>query len=65
MRFNSDSMLENFKAERDAIKARIPGALVTTNMMGFYKQLDYKNGRGKWILCPGIITPITRIRVLW
>ena len=41
MRFNSDSMLENFKAERDAIKARIPGALVTTNMMGFYKQLDY------------------------
>ena len=47
MRFNSDSMLENFKAERDAIKARIPGALVTTNMMGFYKQLDYKKWAGE------------------
>lgn len=44
MRFNSDSMLENYKAERDAIRQYLPDARITTNMMGFYKQLDYK----KW-----------------
>ncbi len=65
MRFNSDSMLENFKAERDAIKARIPGALVTTNMMGFYKQLDYKKWAGEMDFVSWIIIPITRIRALW
>ena len=40
-RFNSDSMLNNFKMERDAIRALDPKTPVTTNMMGTYKQLDY------------------------
>lgn len=40
-RFNSDSMLNNFKMERDIIKNKYPTSLVTTNMMGTYKYLDY------------------------
>ncbi|HHV11280.1 MAG TPA: beta-galactosidase [Clostridiales bacterium] len=40
-RFNSDSMLENFKMERDAIRSFAPHALITTNLMGTYKNLDY------------------------
>ena len=40
-RFNSDSMLENFKMERDAIRSIAPHALITTNLMGTYKYLDY------------------------
>ena len=40
-RFNSESMLNCFKAERDAVKKHIPNALVTTNLMGPYKPLDY------------------------
>lgn len=41
-RFNSDSMMENFKAEYKAIKRHIPDAVITTNFMGTYKTLDYK-----------------------
>ncbi|MGG4032929.1 beta-galactosidase [Paenibacillus cisolokensis] len=42
-RFNSDSFLECYKIERDAIKAVIPDAIVTTNFQsnGTYKPLDY------------------------
>lgn len=43
-RFCSDSLLENFKAEYAAIKKQIPDALITTNLMGTYKILDYQ----KW-----------------
>lgn len=43
-RFMSDSLLENFRAEYDAIKKHIPDAKITTNMMGLYKPLDYQ----KW-----------------
>ena len=43
-RFNSDSMLENFRDEYRAIKTFIPDARITTNFMGTYKSLDYK----KW-----------------
>ena len=43
-RFNSDSMLENYKAEYEAIKAITPFIPITTNLMGFYKPLDYQ----KW-----------------
>lgn len=39
-RFNSDSMLQNFKDERDAIR-RWDTAPITTNLMGPYKPLDY------------------------
>lgn len=40
-RFNSDSMLQNFMLERDAIRSFAPNALITTNLMGTYKNLDY------------------------
>ena len=40
-RFYSDSMLNCYKLERDALKAIIPDALVTTNLMGTFKGLDY------------------------
>ncbi|MFC4306362.1 beta-galactosidase [Cohnella boryungensis] len=42
-RFNSDSILNAYKLERDAIKSVIPDAVVTTNFQGngTYKPLDY------------------------
>ena len=40
-RFYSDSMLNCYKLERDAVKSIIPDALVTTNLMGTFKGLDY------------------------
>lgn len=44
MRFNSDSILQNYIDERDAIRSEIPDALCTTNMMNAFKGLDYR----KW-----------------
>ena len=40
-RFQSDAMLECYKLERDVIRKILPEAKVTTNLMGFYKPLDY------------------------
>lgn len=40
-RFMSDSILNNFKMERDAIREVDSRTLVTTNLMGTYKYLDY------------------------
>lgn len=40
-RFMSDSMLENFKLERDAIRIYDKQTPITTNLMGTYKWLDY------------------------
>lgn len=40
-RFNSDSMLENFKMERDAIRKHDKDTPITNNLMGTYKGLDY------------------------
>ncbi len=40
-RFLSDSLLENYKLERDAIRAFDPETPITTNLMGTYKGLDY------------------------
>lgn len=40
-RFNSDSLLENYKDEQKIIKKHLPEAVCTTNFMGKYKQLDY------------------------
>lgn len=40
-RFNSDSLLNNFKLERDAIRAVDKKTPITTNLMGAYKPLDY------------------------
>ena len=43
-RFNSDSILECFILERDAVKKNTPKIPVTTNLMGCYQPLDYQ----KW-----------------
>lgn len=40
-RFYSDSMLNCYKMERDAIKEICPDAFITTNLMGTFKGLDY------------------------
>ena len=40
-RFMSDSLLDNFKMERDAIRESDPSTPITTNLMGTYKGLDY------------------------
>ena len=40
-RFNSPSILENFKMERDIIRRYDPETPVTTNLMGTYPGLDY------------------------
>jgi beta-galactosidase len=41
-RFQSDSLLECFKLERDAIRAITPGIPITTNLMGTFPHLDYR-----------------------
>ncbi len=41
-RFQSDSMLECFKLERDALRAITPDLPITTNLMGTYPHLDYR-----------------------
>lgn len=41
-RFNSESMLDCFKGEYDAIRSVDPDTKITTNLMGFYKPLDYQ-----------------------
>ena len=43
-RFNSDSILECYKLEYDAVKSVTPDIPITTNLMGFFKSLDYQ----KW-----------------
>lgn len=40
-RFNSDSLLNNFKMERDIIRRYDQKNPITTNLMGTYKGLDY------------------------
>lgn len=40
-RFNSDSILENYKMERDIVRRYNKDVLITTNLMGTYKGLDY------------------------
>ena len=43
-RFMSDSILECFELEKEQIRKVTPDIPVTTNLMGFYKPLDYQ----KW-----------------
>ena len=43
-RFNSESMMDCYRLEYDAIKQNTPDIPVTTNLMGFYQPLDYR----KW-----------------
>ncbi|WP_438447846.1 beta-galactosidase [Gorillibacterium sp. sgz5001074] len=41
MRFQSDSLLECYRMERAILKRITPGVPVTTNFMGYWKELDY------------------------
>ncbi|KPV49006.1 beta-galactosidase, partial [Kouleothrix aurantiaca] len=41
-RFQSDSMLQCFMLERDALRAVTPDVPITTNMMGTFPHLDYR-----------------------
>lgn len=43
-RFNSDSILRNYRDEYEEIKKITPDIPITTNLMGFYPDLDYR----KW-----------------
>ncbi|MCW3792263.1 beta-galactosidase [Paenibacillus sp. LS1] len=63
-RFNSDSMLDCYRLEYDAIKNHIPDSVVTTNLMGFFKQLDYFKWAKymdivSWDSYPGLATPVS------
>lgn len=40
-RFNSEGMMKNYMAERDAIRKYDKNTVITTNLMGTYKELDY------------------------
>ena len=40
-RFNSDSILDCYRLEYEALKRITPDVAVTTNFMGFFKELDY------------------------
>ncbi|GAB6927281.1 beta-galactosidase [Paenibacillus sp. JCM 10914] len=40
-RFQSDSLLDCYKLERDELKKITPDIPITTNLMGFYPELDY------------------------
>lgn len=46
-RFMSDAILECFELEYRAIKADIPDAQITTNLMGLYRELDYRRWADK------------------
>lgn len=41
-RFNSESMLECYRLEYEAIKKITPNIPITTNLMGVYRHLDYQ-----------------------
>jgi beta-galactosidase len=62
--FQSDSLLECFKMERDVLKKHNPDIPVTTNLMGTYKELDYfKWGKEmdvvSWDNYPAYDTPVS------
>ncbi|MDO7905896.1 beta-galactosidase [Paenibacillus sp. JX-17] len=63
-RFNSDSILDCYLLEYNAIKKHIPNSVVTTNLMGFFKQLDYFKWAKhmdivSWDSYPGLTTPVS------
>lgn len=41
-RFQTESLIELYKAERDILRAATPHIPITTNLMGPYKPLDYR-----------------------
>ncbi|WP_416147402.1 beta-galactosidase [Salipaludibacillus sp. HK11] len=63
--FQSDSLLDCYKLEHDALKKHTPNLPITTNLMGFYPELDYfKWGKEmdvvSWDSYPGIDTPVSQ-----
>ncbi len=63
-RFNSDSLLGNYKMERDAIRRFDQDTLITTNLMGAYPLLDYHKWAKEmdvisWDNYPGYDTPVS------
>ncbi len=65
-RFCSDSMLRNYRDEKEAIRQVTKDIPVTTNLMGFYKLLDYQKWAGymdfvSWDNYPANDTPPARI----
>ena len=65
-RFMSDSLLENYKLERDAIRVYDKKTPVTTNLMGTYKNLDYFKWAKEmdivsWDNYPAYNTPWSRV----
>jgi beta-galactosidase len=65
-RFASESLMECFCAERDALHEVTPGVKVTTNLMGAYKELDYFRWAREmdivsWDNYPALDTPTSEI----
>ncbi|WP_028537427.1 beta-galactosidase [Paenibacillus sp. J14] len=63
-RFQSDSLLECYKLEYDEIKKHTPNVPVTTNLMGFYPELDYFKWAKSmdivsWDNYPSLDTPVS------
>lgn len=63
-RFMSDSMLDCYKLEYNAIKKHTPDLPITTNLMGLYKELDYFKWAKyldviSWDNYPSLDTPIS------
>ncbi|AOZ94172.1 beta-galactosidase [Paenibacillus crassostreae] len=63
-RFNSDGILDCYRLEYDAIKSVIPDSVITTNLMGFFKPLDYFKWAKymdiiSWDSYPGLDTPVS------
>lgn len=63
-RFMSQSVLEAYKLEYEAIKRHTPDVPVTTNLMGFYPELDYFEWAKymdvvSWDNYPALDTPVS------
>ncbi len=63
-RFQSDSLLECYKLEYDAVKKHTPNLPVTTNLMGTYPELDYHAWAKhmdviSWDNYPSLDTPVS------
>lgn len=63
-RFQSDSLLDCYKLEYDAIRKHIPDTPITTNLMGTYPMLDYFKWAKEmdvvsWDNYPAIDTPFS------
>lgn len=63
-RFQSDSLLECYKLEQNELKKRTPDIPVTTNLMGFYPELNYFDWAKEmdvvsWDNYPSLDTPVS------